>query len=212
MSTSDAATLRDYFAGIARYSTDLLDRLPIPARIQPIAQTFATLKPVIDAWRPAEVARLDAMARPAPRRRSPDDPVAGMNTVGILADRLTILVCKEWYLRHRQRAPERADEIRREQIPDIVTCLSMVRPGHPRLLEKVGKLDVDTVATGFGDAYYGLLAANVLMWETQEMLYTRDMEAVTAEELRDYIRFFSQANMMRNAYITQAEILYWKDI
>jgi hypothetical protein len=68
---------------------------------------------------------------------------------------------------------------------------------------------VNATSTSFVGAYYGLLAANVLMWETQEMLYTRDMNAVDAEDLRDYIRFFSEANMMRNAYITASENLYW---
>jgi hypothetical protein len=48
------------------------------------------------------------------------------------------------------------------------------------------------------------------MWETQELLYVRNMESVAAEELRDYIRFFSQANMMRNAFITCCETLYWQ--
>lgn len=206
---SNVASLHDYFAWIADYSRDLLDRLPIPTEIQPISKTFQTLKPTFDQWRQTEVLRIEKVERPVAPIQSGDNPVAGMNTVGILADRLTILVCKEWYLFHRQGTPDLADTVRREQIPDIVTCLSRVRPGHARLLEKVSKIHVDTVATSFADAYYGLLAANVLMWEIQEMLYTRDMEAVDAEELRDYIRFFSKANMMRNAYITASEILYW---
>jgi hypothetical protein len=132
-----------------------------------------------------------------------------MNSIGILADRLTILICKEWYLRHRQDKPGAADQVAEIQIPDIVTCLALVRPGHAGLLDKVSSIRVDWPVASFDEAYYGLLAANLLMWETQEMLYTRDMGAVPAEELRDYIRFFSQANMMRNACISAGERLYW---
>lgn len=197
-----------YFAALAGYSCDLMQRLPICEQIEPIAATFARLKPALDEGRPAEVARLAAFRRPAPER--PHDPTpAGMNTVGILADRLAILVCKDWYLRHRQHRPAEADTVRLRQLPDIVTALALARPGHVRLLEKVSSLPNGGSVGSFEEAYYGILAANILMWETQEMLYTRDMDAVPTEELRDYIRFFSQANMLRNACIAHCETHYW---
>jgi hypothetical protein len=161
--------------------------------------------------KPAELAHLRTLVRPVPEHPDETTP-AGMNTIGILADRLTILVCKEWYLRHRERRPLDADVIGREQTTDIVTALSLVRPGRARLLEKVGAPPADATACDFEDAYFGLLAANILMWETQEMLYTGDMASVPATELRDYISFFSQANIMRNAFIIQCESLYWHDI
>jgi len=203
-----ATEMRAYFASVAEYSRDLLDRLPISDSIEPIAKTFNRLKPALDWSKPEEVARLRALARMAPPCSSQSEP-AGMNTIGILADRLTILICKEWFLRHRQGRPADAEAVRRTQIPDIVTVLAQARPGHARLLEKVSSIHSDATAESFEEAYYGLLSANILMWETQEMLYTRDMESVAAEELRDYIRFFSQANMLRNDFITSCETLYW---
>jgi len=117
-------------------------------------------------------------------------------------------VCKEWYVRNRQKRPADADEVGR-QIGDIVSALAAARPGHPKLLEKVSSRNLALEVASFEEAYYGLLEGNILLWETQEMLYLRDMESVPAEDLRDYIRFFSQANMQRNAYISYCEQVYW---
>jgi hypothetical protein len=170
--------------------------------------TFNRLQPALEQMKQAELQRMSQTKRPSPIVPTQAQP-AGMNTIGILADRLTILVCKEWYLRHRQGNMQVADEVRGSQIPDIVQSLASALPGHARLLEKVSANHAQVNVDSFEEAYYGLLMANILMWETQEMLYLRDMENVPAGELRDYIRFFSKANMMRNAYITQCEILYW---
>ena len=205
----DAAAARDYFQALADQGRAVMDRLPIEAEIHPIARTFATLRPAIAARR-AETSRAwRALPRPARLARRGDDPPVGMNSVGILADRLTILICKEWYVRHRYRDTARAEAIRAEHIADVVACLARAHPGHAALLAKVSPIGVDGACEDFVDAYYDLLGANVLMWETQELLYTRDMEAVPADELRDYIRFFSSANMLRNRRISECERLYW---
>jgi hypothetical protein len=201
--------MQRYFSALGDYSLGLLDRLPIAAAIEPIEETFGRLKPALESRKPEELQRLVILARPAVSRPFDDRP-AGMNTIGILADRLTILVCKAWYLLHRQGNAAAAAEVRELQMPDIARALAWAVPGHATLLEKVSSNRSDAVAGSFDEAYYGLLTANVLMWETQEMLYVKDMESVPAEDLRQYIRFFSQANMMRNAYIAQCETLYWR--
>jgi hypothetical protein len=185
--------------------------LPISHKIEAIDITFARLKPALDNGRTIEVERLLATLRPSPVAAALSAPV-GMNSVGILADRLTILICKSWYLRHRQNQIAGADHVCSAQIPDIVGALAQCAPGHASLLEKVSSKKPEIFARSFQEAYYGLLSANILMWETQEMLYLYDMETVEPEMLRDYIRFFSHANMQRNAFISQSEQLYWADI
>lgn len=205
------ATNREFFTALALYSTELMDRLPISDRIEPIAETFARLKPAIDETRAGATAAMGGLGMVRPEAADGAEP-AGMNTIGILADRLTILICKEWYLRHRQGRVDGANAVRDEQIPDIVSALANARPGHAKLLEKVSSNNVAVEVSTFAEAYYGLLAANILMWETQEMLYVHDMESVPAEELRAYIRFFSQANMQRNAYIELCERTYWRHL
>lgn len=134
----------------------------------------------------------------------------GMNTIGILADRLTILLVKEWCLRHKDGKVAVADDLFRQQTMEIITVLAGTTPGIATLLEKVSSHQTGEAASSWEQAYFGLLSADILMWETQEMLYKRNMDAVPAEELRDYIRFFSQANMQRNAHIRDCEKLYWK--
>jgi hypothetical protein len=185
-----------------------MNRLPISADIEPLTETLKRLKPALEHGKLAELNRLRALSRPAPSRITAGTP-AGMNTVGILSDRLTILVCKEWYLRHRQRRLNDAAAVYHQHITDIVTSLSLVAPGHAKLLEKVSLLPANATANSFEEAYYGLLNANILMWETQELLYTRDMASVEEDVLRDYIKFFSEPNMLRNAFIAAAETLYW---
>jgi uncharacterized sodium:solute symporter family permease YidK len=93
---------------------------------------------------------------------------------------------------------------------EIVAAIAGTSPGIATLLEKVSAIDTGAAAADWETAYFGLLSANVLMWETQEILYRRTMDAVPCEELRDYIRFFSRANMARNAYIRDCETLYWR--
>ena len=198
-----------YFTHLMEYSRNLMDRFPISNAIEPIAETFARLTPAFENNKAEEVIRMQQVARPA-NTAAPSDLPAGMNTIGILADRLTILVCKEWYLRNRMKKAAAADDLYQTQIKDIVTSLALATPGHAKLLEKVSSHLTDAKAVNFEEAYYGLLMANILMWENQEMLYVHDMESVPAEELRQYIRFFSDANMLRNACIAACETLYWQ--
>ena len=202
------SALHAYFRHLADYGRGLMDRLPISDRIEPLAESFNRLNPVLESRKAEELAHMRAVVRPEPDRTPRGEPV-GMNSIGILLDRLTILICKEWFLRHRQKRAEAADELYRTQTLEIVGALALARPGDAKLLEKVSTIRTEASADSFEDAYYGLLAANLLMWETQEVLYIRDMEAMPAEELRDYIRFFSQANMRRNAYIALGETRYW---
>jgi len=47
------------------------------------------------------------------------------------------------------------------------------------------------------------------MWESQEMLYIRDISAAPCDELRAYISWFSRSNIQRNDYIELTEKRYW---
>ncbi|MBY0430418.1 MAG: hypothetical protein K2Q10_04415, partial [Rhodospirillales bacterium] len=66
-------------------------------------------------------------------------------------------------------------------------------------------------AAGFGQAWYGLLTINVLLWEAQETLYGADLDRADGETLRDYITWFSWGNVRRNAFIALCERLYWQE-
>ena len=55
----------------------------------------------------------------------------------------------------------------------------------------------------------GLLVTNLLLWEAQEILYNHDMQHLPAGELRAYIAFFSENNLSRNAFMEDADRLFW---
>ena len=199
--------LVSYFYRLARYSHDFLDRLPIPRRPQDIGEVLARLKPALAGQRAVAVGEIAALDRPAPPRREPRP--AGMNTIGLLADRLTILCIKAWNVRQKQGDADAADRLQATHIAEIVQCLAACVPGEKDLLAKVSTLRSDLEVTSWEDAYYGLLASNILMWEAQEILYLRDLDSTPCEELRDYIRWFSSSNIQRNACISACESFFW---
>lgn len=202
---TDAVT--DYFERLARYSHDFLDRLPIERRPQKIGEVMGTLQPALDGARPTATAELGAMARPAPVRRPPAP--AGMNTIGLLADRLTILCVKVWNVRNKQGDAAAADKLHATHVKQVVDCMATCVEGEKDLLKKVTKLKTDLTIASWEDAYYGLLASNILLWEAQEILYLRDLNEVPCEELREYIKWFSYGNIDRNACISACEAFYW---
>jgi hypothetical protein len=208
--TSPSKELVAYFVAVSAESRGLMDRLPIPRRIEPLEKIMGTLRAALATQAPQALASLKALDRPAPPKATGERHPVGMNTIGILADRLTILLVKEWCLRHKEGKPAVADDLFRNQTMEIIAVLAGTSPGIAGLLEKVSNIDPGAVARSWEEAYFGLHSANILMWETQEILYKSNMDELSGDELRDYIRFFSQANMERNAYIKQCETLYWR--
>ena len=203
---SDDAITR-YFEALAGYSEALLDRLPIQRRPQAIGEVMGVLQPALEDARGRSVGELARLDRPSPPARE-TGPV-GMNTIGILADRLTILCVKAWNLEHKLGDAAGAQALRRTHLKQIVDCMASCGPGEADLLKKVTGLTSDVDASSWEHAYYGLLASNILLWEAQEVLYLQDINIAPCEELRDYIRWFSYGNIDRNKCISACERLYW---
>lgn len=199
-----------YFDRLARFSYQFLDRLPIPRRPQDIREVLAVLKPSLDQQQSGAVMELAGLDRPPPRRGEPVP--AGMNTVGLLADRLTILCIKAWNVKNKQNDDKAAEYLQHFHIRQIVDCLAVCVPGEKDLLRKVSTLKSGLKLTSWEDSYYGLLAANIIMWEAQEILYMRDLEAAEGEELREYIQWFSRSNIERNECISACEVFYWQKL
>jgi hypothetical protein len=137
----------------------------------------------------------------------------GLNSIGMLTDRLTILIIKEWCLRNKNNLdPEKADKIYKEQTLDIVEAIIHTKPGSSSMNTKITKLRSGARASSWEEAYYGLLKTNILMWESQEVLYIKDISLLKCEELREYIKWFSFSNILRNEYINLCEKKYWEFI
>ena len=193
----------------------LIDSLPLTIAPPPMAHVSGILEPAVAAARSASafeeppaavgLAVRTALARAAPRS-------AGLNTVGMLLDRLSILTVKHWNLIHRAEAPEKARALRDGQIAEIIGALAEAAPGQSSINNKMTSRVVDAAASTFGQACYGLFTTNLLLWEAQEVLYNHDIEALPAEELRRYITIFSRGNLERNTYIQASDETYWHGV
>jgi hypothetical protein len=201
---------QDYFVQLARQSSAFLDHLPIERTPQPLAYALERLAPAVEQLRPRGLTALRAIARPSASGVEVRAEGVGLNTVGMLTDRFTILLIKEWSLRHKAGAnPAKADALFQTQTRDIIAALADARPGSSSLNSKITSLRSAAAAADWAEAYWGLLTTNLLMWESQEMLYIRDIGAAPCDELRAYIAWFSRSNIQRNDYIELVEKRYW---
>jgi len=198
-----------YFIRLADYSRDFVRSMGLTPEPLSLARVLEDVKHAIDERRLREVAAIAALPM-TPTARAPQPARAtGLNTVGLLADRLTILVVKEWSLRHRSKDSVTADAVLDAEIPAIARALAQAEPDQRHFVGKVSSIKAGAVAATWPEAYYGLLATNLMLWETQEVLYTRDILVLPAEELRAYIRWFSVSNMLRNEFMALCERLMW---
>jgi len=206
----DTTELQDYFEQLARQSSAFLDQLPIELTPQPLAYALERLAPAVDRLRPRGLAALRAITRPPVPRTEIQEEGVGLNTIGMLTDRFTILLIKEWSLRHKANAsPAKADALFLQQTRDIIAALASARPGSSSLNSKITSLKSAAKANDWAEAFWGLLTTNLLMWESQEMLYIRDISTAPYDELRAYISWFSRSNIQRNDYIELSEKRYW---
>ncbi|CAA7620031.1 hypothetical protein [Magnetospirillum sp. SS-4] len=198
-----------FFHDVVAISRDFLSRVP-PAGNEPsIDHTLKRLEAATGAARAEMVQRFEALGTAPPAAEFRGRHAVGMNTVGILCDRVTILLMKEWALRRKEGRHAEADHLLETQVASIVDALADASPGDPTLLNKVSTLTAEVNGDSWGAAYFGLLASNLLMWETQEILYRGDIMALPGDELRLYIYWFSRANMLRNECISRCERLFW---
>lgn len=202
---------RDYFYALADYSRGLLDRLPLQLTPQPLDYSLGLLAPRLDLMRHAEVGAIREFERPRPSATRDDVPGVGLNSIGMLADRFTILLIKEWCLRHKGvPSAAKADELFQRQTVDIIEAMDRSRPGTSAVNSKITHIKGGACAQDWAEAFYGLLGTNLLMWESQEMLYVKNISDAPEAELRDYIKWFSVSNMRRNEYISLCENWFWR--
>jgi hypothetical protein len=206
--------LRKYFLKLIDYSNEIITYLPIDQEPKPLKYVLERLKLELDSMKNEKIRKLKNLDRPLHFVDSTDTKLGtGLNSIGMLTDRLTILIIKEWCLRNKNNLdPEKADKIYKEQTLDIVEAIIHTKPGSSSMNTKITKLRSGARASSWEEAYYGLLKTNILMWESQEVLYIKDISLLKCEELREYIKWFSFSNILRNEYINLCEKKYWEFI
>ena len=202
----------DYFEQLAIYSQSLLDRLPMQGQIYPLDYVLNDLHHCLKNIKKDETDSIRLMWPRCKKKMNLKNVHAGMNTIGMLTDRLTILIIKEWHLR-QDKQNGKAGELYHTQTKDVIECLARCTPAKSVINAKITThTKVDFEADDWEDAYYGLLAVNLIMWKSQETLYIKDIEGLPCEELRAHIRWFSRGNVERNILIERCEKKYWEKL
>lgn len=143
-------------------------------------------------------------------RRS-SDLEEGMNSPGILWDRLTILNCKllftaEDSIHHKPELHRNLGNVLSE-IKSVSNALNKSLPAKHILLAKEATTRQHNL-TPLAESLWLLQESNIAMWINQDLLYTVSADDVQSQRLRDYIKFFSKANRIRNTAIENIEIFY----
>lgn len=204
---------KKYFTRLREYSLQLFDSLPIEITPQPLEYSLNKLRPVIDELRQGELSKLVALRSGVDfHTENANENLGGqgLNTIGMLMDRFTILLIKEWCLKNKSNNFKKAEEIFSTQTLDIIDAMVACKPGSSSMNTKITNIKTNTSANSWEDAFYGLLTINLILWESQEVLYIKDISVLPCEELRDYLKWFSWGNMIRNELIQLCEEYFWK--
>jgi hypothetical protein len=189
----------------------LIARFPLTTEPPTMDYISGVLEPAAEAARASRPFSNPGKAQRAQAAAS-ENRAVGLNTVGMLLDRLSILAIKSWNLEQRAKAPEKARALRETQIAELVEALADSRPGHSSINNKLTSHRTDVDAADFAEACTNLVTTNLLLWEAQEILYNHDMSALPDDELRKYIQFFSRHNLKRNVSIEASDRLYWAGV
>lgn len=131
----------------------------------------------------------------------------GLNTVGMLIDRLSILSIKSYMQKEEIIDMNNLED--EEQIKDIEDALAYVKEGTSSSYNKISNLKESISADTFDLAVMRLGAVNLVLWLSQDVLYLRGPNELQESELRKYITYFAEKNITRNKLISLANFYYW---
>ncbi len=196
-------TVQNYFLEIAQEFQQILEH------ISPSWCFLEKLEQACCSHRHVAIAELKNVVRPTHFIARTDRSV-GLNSVGLLLDRLSILSIKAWCLRDLDNSCLEATRVCNEQILDITGALSEAIPAQNCLNSKLTIYQTSVKADNWESAIYDLMTTNLLIWQAQEALYCKSsVEAV--QQFQAYISLFPEINLRRDALIHSCEYLYWSD-
>jgi len=138
------------------------------------------------------------------------DRSAGLNSVGLLLDRLSILSIKAWCLDFSDTNCIDSAQLCNEQIFDVTGALSEAIPAKNSLNSKLTIYQTSVEADEWESAIYDLITINLLIWKAQEALYCQN-SVEAAQQFQTYMSLFPEINLQRDALIHSCEHLYWSD-
>jgi len=189
-----------YFLEIAQEYHQILEKLSSSWYSQD------KLEKAFIACRDGAIFQLQSYHRPQPTIEK--DRSVGLNSVGLLLDRLTILSIKTWRLNQQENNDSDAMQICREHILDITGALSEAVPTKHPLNSKITIHCPSVEANIWEAAIYDLMTTNLLIWKAQEPLYC-ESSIEAARQFQMYVSLFPQINLRRDALIHGCDRLYW---
>ena len=199
-----------YFEKLADYSKNLLDSLPIEREVQPLDYAVNKLQNELKRRCPEESAKISQLWKSDICEMKSSSVPVGLNTLGSLIDRFTILIIKEWCFRNKKQDENKAQTLFDTQTREIIDALAHCAKGHSSINSKITNIKTELSVDTWESAFYNMLAINLVLWESQEVLYIKDISLLPSEELRDYIKWFAYGNMQRNVLMELTEKLYWE--
>jgi hypothetical protein len=121
----------------------------------------------------------------------------GLNTFGILLDRLTILNIKLFLLKRNNQK----DKNLVDQIQGLLSVISVCKPTLAHILEKEIKNDLEGLCHSPFENLLELQKSNLIQWLNQDLLYTVDPLTSPCLRLRAYVIQTREDNRMRNRMI-----------
>ena len=199
-----------YFDELAEVSLELIGQFGLAADPLPLEKISKDLRHRVSEIRAESVRKLKTPQRVVKRGES--SVSQGLNTIGTLSDRFTILLMKYWYLVNIYNDEDEARALKECNIAEVVDALNGASPGLSSMNTKMTTHDIIGEADSWEAAFYGLLTTNLVLWEAQEILYRADITVLPCEELRRYLLLFSEGNLTRNRFIELCEEQYWNGI
>ncbi|MBU3621839.1 hypothetical protein [Polynucleobacter sp. CS-Odin-A6] len=120
----------------------------------------------------------------------------GLNTIGMLVDRLSILAIKK--VKNKASINKELNQ----QIVEMIESINFCQSGKSSMFNKVTTIEVKSALDHPVDIILHLTFVNLLIWLAQDVLYLRGAGALPKDELRDYINYFSEKNVLRNHLIS----------
>lgn len=196
-------TVRDYFLEIAQEYQQLLEQVSLSwSSIEKLEQACLF-------YRHIAIAQFKNIYRPTHFVKRTDRSV-GLNSIGLLLDRLSILSIKAWCLQDLDNSGLDATRLCNEQILDITGALSEAVPAKNSLNSKLTIYQTSVEADEWESAIYDLMTTNLLIWQAQEVLYCKS-SVEAAQQFQTYMSLFPEINLRRDALIHRCEHLYWSN-
>ena len=205
-----------YFQSLATAYRNCLETL------SPYWSDRHSLKTGLQRHRDEAIAILNTFQRPVLQEVSSRQGI-GLNTVGLLTDRLTILTIKEWQLQYYHKNQIATQKLYDVEILDILEALANAAPAKGALNSKLTSHVSSPTAHTWTAAAYDLFATNILIWKAQDFLYNKsdDSEHELRNELGNdlersldllhtYTIWLPKMNLRRDALIQRCEQIYWQ--